>query len=84
MIMIILRCGTNASSVQLLSMAKQIVNGESCARTRTHAPNTDYGVAEAGGSVVYLTCCSFTLVIVVFKNNIIMTYCRVIRAVRFS
>jgi len=29
-------CGTNASSTQLLSTVKQIVNSESCARTRTH------------------------------------------------
>lgn len=75
--MIILRCGSDASTIQLYDDQTNIVNSESYART--HAPNTDYAVEEAAGS--FRPCRCFTVVIVVFKNNI-MTCCVITVVVR--
>lgn len=85
MITMILRCGTNALSVQLLSTAKQIlwIVKVAYAHARTYA-RTEYGLWGRRASrqfscVLCFRRFCFTLVIVVFKN-IIMTYC-VIRTV---
>jgi len=75
-IMIILRCGSDASTIRLYDGQTNIVNSESCART--HRIRIMRSRKPPGS---FRPCRCFTVVIVVFKNNI-MTCCVITVVVR--